>query len=119
MRIERERLVQTNAPLFEFGGTKVYLLSAVTLPVTVSDYPQQITKDVTFLVIDYSSAYNAILGQPTLNSWKAVTSTYHLMIKFPVEYELGEVCKDQVAAREYFIAMLETDDHFQTMSVEE
>ena len=41
------------------------------------------------------------------------------MIKFPVEYELGEVCKDQVAAREYFIAMLETDDYFQTMSVEE
>ena len=33
-----------------------------TLFVVVGDYPQQIAKDVTFLVVDYSSAYNAILG---------------------------------------------------------
>ena len=56
----------------------------------VGDYPQQIAKNVTFLVVDCSSAYNAILGRPTLNSWKAVTSTYHLMIKFPTDYGVGE-----------------------------
>ena len=38
-----------------------------------------------------SSAYNGILGRPTLNSWKAATSTYHLMIKFPTEYGIGEL----------------------------
>ena len=48
--------------------------------------------DVTFLVADYSSTYNAILGRPTLNSWKAVTSTYHLMIKFLIDYGVGEGC---------------------------
>ena len=68
MRIERERLVRADAPLVGFEGMKVYPLDVVTLPVTVSDYPQQITKDVTFLVVDYSSAYNAIVGRPTLNS---------------------------------------------------
>ena len=62
MRIDKERLVLTNAPFVGFGGTKVFPLGAVTLSVTVGDYPQQITKDVTFLVVDYSSAYNAILG---------------------------------------------------------
>ena len=51
-----------------------------------------------FLVVDCSSTYNAILGHPTLNSWKAVTSTYHLMIKFFTEYKVGEVRGDQVAA---------------------
>ena len=61
-------------------------LEAVTLLVMVGDYPQQITKDVTFLVVDCSFAYNVILGHLTLNSWKTVTSTYHLMIKFPIEY---------------------------------
>ena len=61
-------------------------LEAVTLLVMVGDYPQQITKDVTFLVVDCSFAYNAILGRLTLNSWKTVTSTYYLMIKFPIEY---------------------------------
>ena len=68
MRIEKERLIPTNTPLVGFGGTRVYPLGTVTLLVTVGDYPQQITRDVTFLVVDCSSAYNAILGCPTLNS---------------------------------------------------
>ena len=52
MHINRERQVPTNAPLVGFGGTKVYPLGAVTLLVTIGNYPQQITKDVTFLVVD-------------------------------------------------------------------
>ena len=119
MRIEKERLVPTNASLVGFGGTKIYPFGEVTLPVTVGDYPQQITKDVTFLIVNCSSAYNAILDWPTLNSWKTVISTYHLMIKFPTKYRVGEVRGDQVAARECYIAMLEMDDHLQTMSIEE
>ena len=91
MRIEKERLIPTNSLLVGFGGTRVYLLDVVTLLVTVEDYPQQITRDVTFLVVDCSSAYNAILGRPTLNSWKTVTLTYHLMIKFPTKNGVGEV----------------------------
>ena len=91
MRIDKERLIPTNAPLVGFGGSWVFPLGAVTLTIMVSDYPQQIIKDVTFLVVDCSSAYNAILGRPTLNSWKAVTSTYHLMIKFPTDYGVGEL----------------------------
>ena len=119
MRIERERLVLTNAPFVRFRGMKVYPLEVVTLPVMVGDYPQQITKDVTFLVINCSSAFNAIVGQPTLNLWKAVTSTYHLMIKFPTMYGVREVHGDQVAACECYIAILEMDNHLQTMSIEE
>ena len=111
MGIGRAQLIPTNAPLVGFGGTKVFLLGAVTLSVTVGNYSQQITKDVTFLVVNCSSAYNGILGRPTLNSWKAATSTYHLMIKFPTEYGIGELRGDQVAARECYIAMLEMEDH--------
>ena len=91
MRVDRERLVPTNTPLVGFGGTKVYLLGAITLPVMIGDFPQQITRDVTFLVVDCFSTYNAIIGRPTLNLWKAVTSTYHLMIKFSTEYGVGEL----------------------------
>ena len=39
MRIERERLIPTNTPLIGFRGAKVYPLGAVTLPMTVGDYP--------------------------------------------------------------------------------
>ena len=56
VRIYREWLVSVNAPLVGFGGTRVHPLGAITLSVTVSDYPQRITKDVTFLVVDCSSA---------------------------------------------------------------
>ena len=119
MRIDRARLIPTNAPLVGFGETRVLLLGAITLSVTVSDYLQQITKDVIFLVVDYSSAYNSILERPTLNSWKAATSTYHLMIKFPTKYGIGELRGDQVAARECYIAMLEMKDHQQTMCIGE
>ena len=62
MGIGREWLIPTNAPLVGFGGTRVLPLGAITLFVVVGDYPQQINKDVTFLVVDCSFAYNAILG---------------------------------------------------------
>ena len=91
MGIDRTRLIRTNAPLVGFGGTRVFPLGVVTLSVMVGDYPQQIMKDVTFLVVDCSSAYNGILERPTLNSWKAATSTYHLMIKFPTNYGIGKL----------------------------
>ena len=119
MVIGRERLILTNAPLVGFGGTRVLPLGAITLSVVVGNYPQQIAKNVTFLVVNCSSTYNAILGRPTLNSWKAVTSTYHLMIKFPTDYGVGELWGDQVAARECYIAMKEIDDHLQAMNIEE
>ena len=119
MRIGKEQLIPSNAPLVGFGGTRVHPLGVVTLLVTVGDYPQQITRDVTFLAVDCSSAYNTILGCPTLNSWKVVTSTYYLMIKFPTEYGVGEIRGDQVAACECYVAILEMDDYLQTMCIEE
>ena len=72
-----------------------------------------------FLVVDCSSSYNAIIGRPTLNSWKAITSTYHLSIKFPTEYGVGEVQGDQLVARECYLAMLAIDEQTQTMNIEE
>ena len=110
MRIDKEQLIPTNAQRVGFGGSRVLPLGAVTLSVAVGDYPQQIIKDVTFLVVDCSSAYNTIFGRPTLNSWKAVISTYHLMIKFPIDYGVGELRGSQMVARECYVAMMEMED---------
>ena len=86
-------------------------MGTITLPIVVGAYPQQITKEVNFLIIDCSSSYNTIIGRLTLNSWKAVTSTYHLSVKFPIEYGIGQVQGDQLVARECYLAMLAMDEH--------
>ena len=91
MKLGRDQLCPVNSPLVGFEGMKVQPVGTITLPVMVGAYPQQITKEVNFLVVDYSSSYNAITGRSTLNSWKVVTSTYHLSVKFPIEYRIGQM----------------------------
>ncbi|XP_050290000.1 uncharacterized protein LOC126728179 [Quercus robur] len=68
MRLGRDQLRPVSSPLIGFGGMKVQPVGTITLPVVVGAYPQQVTKDVSFLVVDCSSSYNAIIGRPTLNS---------------------------------------------------
>ena len=70
--------------------------------------------------MDCPSSYNVIIGRPTLNRWKAVTSTYCLKVKFPTEHEIGKVKEDQVLARECYQAILATkENHTWMIEVEE
>ena len=110
MNLRREQLRPAYSPLVGFGGMKVQPAGTISLPVVVGAYPQQVTRNVNFLVVDCSSFYNTIIGRPTLNSWKAVKSTYHLSVKFPTEHGIGEVQGDQLAARECYLAMLAMDE---------
>ena len=56
MRLERDQLRPVNSPLVGFGGMKVQPIGTVTLPVMVGAYPQQVARDVNFLVLDCSSS---------------------------------------------------------------
>ena len=89
---------------------KVQPVGIISLSVVVGAYPRQITKDVNFLVVDCPSSYNTIIRRPTLNSWKAVISTYHLSVKFPTEHGVGQVQGDQLAVRECYLAMLDMEE---------
>ena len=75
MNLRREQLHPMHSPLVGFGGMKVQPVGTISLPVVVGVYPQQVTRNVNFLVVDCSSSYNAIIGRLILNSWKAVIST--------------------------------------------
>ena len=107
------------APLVGFTGDKVCPVGIITLPITIGTYPKQVFKTVDFLIVDCPSAYNAIIGRPTLNRLRAVTSTYHLLVKFPTEHGVGEVRGDQIVARECYLASLGTEGENQTMTMEE
>ena len=119
MRINKERFLPSDTSLVGLGGTKVFLVGTITLPVTIGTYPQQLTKEISFLVANCFSTYNTIIGRPTLNAWKVTKSIYHLLVKLSTEYEIGDARGDQMAARECFIPMLEIDDHLQLLNIEE
>ena len=90
----------------------------MTLTVTAGTYPLQLAKQIDFLVVDCPSSYNVIIGRPTLNKWKAATSTYCLKVKFPTDNGVGEVKGDQVLARECYQAVLAGKENH-TWTIEE
>ena len=74
---------------------------------------------VDFLIVDCLSSYNAILGRPTLNCLKVVTSTYCLKVKFLTPHRTGEIIRDQLLARECYQAVLVTKKNHICMVEEE
>ena len=76
----------------------MYPQGIITLMVMVGSYPVQVTNKHNFLVVDSPSSYNVIIGRPTLNPWKAATSTYCLKVKFLTEEGIREIRGDQVLA---------------------
>ena len=58
------------------------------------------------LIIDAPSAYNMLLGRPSLNAIKSIPSTYHMMIKFPTVSGVGMVRGDQRVAKECYSASM-------------
>ena len=94
MKVDPKKLHPFESPLVNFSGDKVYPRGIVTLMVTASLYPLQVTNQHNFLVVDSPLSNNVIIGRPTLNRWKAATSTYCLKVKFPMEQGVGEIKGD-------------------------
>ena len=91
MGIERERLDPVITHLRGFSGEKVLPLGSIQLVVTLGDPPCHAVITVRFLIVDAPSAYNMLLGKPSLNAIKAGPSAYHMMIKFPTISGVGMV----------------------------
>ena len=82
MGIRREKLDPVNTHLRGFFGEKVLPLGSIHLVLTLGEPPCQATTTARFLIVDAPSAYNMLLGRPSLNAIKAIPSTYYMMIKF-------------------------------------
>ena len=72
-----------------------------------------------FLIVNYLSSYNVILGRPTLNRLKVVTSTYCLKVKFVTPYGTKEIIGDQLLAWECYQAVMASRENYTWMVEEE
>ena len=106
MGIGREKLEPVNTPLRGFSGERALPLGSIQLVLTLGDPPCQAMTMARFLVVDALSAYNMLLGRPSLNAIKAIPSAYHMMIKFPTVNGVGMVRGDQRVARECYSASM-------------
>ena len=106
MNIEREKLKQIRTSLMGFGGECLIPLGSIDLLVTIGEPPHQATKMIGFLVVEHPSIYNVILGRPAFNFFRAITSTYHLMIKFPTEIGIGILRADQEESKKCYTTAL-------------
>ncbi|KAL0433977.1 UNVERIFIED_CONTAM: hypothetical protein Slati_2732000 [Sesamum latifolium] len=82
MQLGDVSLEKVNTSLYGFAGEVVHPRGMVSLPLAMGRGTTRKTCLLKFLVVDVPSAYNVILGRPTLNTFQAVVSTYHMKIKF-------------------------------------
>ena len=86
-------------PIYRFIGDSIVPVGIITLPLIVGEYPRESCVMADFLVIDQPSAFNAVLGRPSLKALKAITSIYHLLMKFPTSNRVGQVRGNQEEAK--------------------
>ena len=106
MGIGREKIEPVNTNLQGFLGEKVLPLGSIQLVLTLGEPPCQATTTARFLIVDAPSAYNMLLGRPSLNAIKSIPSAYHMIIKFPTIHGVGMVRGDQRVARECYTASM-------------
>jgi len=69
--------------LYGFAGDQVEVCGHLELRTTFMDGTTSHTENIRYLVVNASSAYNMLLGRPTLNRLGAVPLTRHMKIKLP------------------------------------
>ena len=77
-------------------------LGTIELALTMGEQPRQTTVMANFVVVECTSAFNAVLGRPSLRELKAITSVYHLAMKFPTPGGVACVKGEQKEARECY-----------------
>ena len=75
-----------------FAKGQVQVKGTVTFQLTIDSQSCVKTVKVDFLIMfAYNSAYNNILRKPSLNKIEVIVSMPHLLIKFPICQERGQV----------------------------
>ncbi|GAV67974.1 hypothetical protein CFOL_v3_11477, partial [Cephalotus follicularis] len=71
LRIPADQLKPVKTPLVGLAGETIHPLGSINLSVVAGTAPRQTQVEMTFLVVDTPSPYNAIVGRPGLNLLEA------------------------------------------------
>ncbi|GJZ60823.1 reverse transcriptase domain-containing protein [Tanacetum coccineum] len=83
-------MVPATTSLVGFSGEIKWPLGQITLLVKIGDDEHSTSTWMDFMVVKSTSLFNGIIGRPGLRKMKAVPSTTHRMIKFPIaEHKLN------------------------------
>ncbi|XP_072054170.1 uncharacterized protein [Arachis hypogaea] len=107
MKLSEKLIRPSSGELIGFSGEKVPIMGHIWLKTTMGEIPMSKSMDIQYLIVNCYSPYNIILGRPALNIFRAVVSTLHLCVKFPVqENKIATVHADHREARQCYNAGL-------------
>ena len=89
--LTESKLNPTSSPLYGFTGDHAIPKGTIKLAVTVGEHPRVSIVMIEFLIVDCLSAFSIVIRRSLLKAVKAVTSIYHLTIKFPMVEGTGQV----------------------------
>ncbi|XP_057747230.1 uncharacterized protein LOC130966442 [Arachis stenosperma] len=95
---EKELRAYPNS-LYGIGDTPIQPLGYIPLHTIFRKGTRSRTLSIDYIVVNVSSAYNALKGWTMLNQLAVVVSTLHLCIKFPTTEGIATIKGDQKLAR--------------------
>lgn len=94
-----------------FGQTKIVVARLTSLPLVLSEENHATTKIIDFIVVRFTSSYNAILGRTSLHEFEVVTSLHHQCLKFRIAHGICCIRGSQQTSRTYYMTKLDTPDN--------
>ena len=89
--------------LYGFAGDQVEVRGYIELRTTFTNEVASRTEKIKYLVVNAPSAYNILLGRPTVNKIGVVTSTRHMKVKLPsMEGVVITIRSDQKEAKKCY-----------------
>ena len=95
--------------LYGFAGDQVEVQGHLELMTTFTNDVDSRTENIRYLVVNSSSAYNILLGRPTLNRLRVVASTRHMKMKLSdLSRKVINIKSDQQEAKKCYENNLKT-----------
>nr|XP_016452676.1 PREDICTED: uncharacterized protein LOC107777202 [Nicotiana tabacum] len=108
------QIVPNSRVLNGFNMAGEAMKGEITLLVNMSG----VVQDAKFHVIRGNMRYNALLGRPWIHNMRAVPSTLHQMMKFPIDDGIKTVYGEHHAAKEIFAVHWEASNSIHSSSEE-